>query len=665
MMTRQWFVMIGSVAFLSVTGTIPLGDAFAGTGEAGRISTLRAQARSLRAVHDYKAGAAAYKKLHAAARKAEKRGQEAPPPAAGESPRRLAEIGLDALGEAAWMTEMAGQHKAAARLYRKLEREHGERRQKDRALWAAARCYRAAGDLRGLEKAYEEWRKRYGKDAANEDDHIATYHELAAAYAEHKRQRKAESLRKQVIATWKKLGSSPNSRGAAMAGEQALYFAEKRLQNEYRPFQITKRAKNEKQAKAQLKRIDALTKSIQDEYLALTQFRVAKYSRAGQVRYGEVLLGYTEKMVAIPIPRYVLDLDKKAPELELRAKFEIGIGQAMQKYLEQAKEAWKMVVDQGKQHGIHDRWVALAREHLQREFPDEYPRVHEDLRGQVDGPPAVAATSGPLFLAHQALTGKRRDPTAARAHLRTILAHDASAIDAIVLLAYCDYAEGDYRRARAVLDRLFQRDRKSWTHPGMTYVFGLLQDQSGALDKAHAAYQRAVELGAQGPALVNLGSHQLRNHTFVAAVDTYEKLTRAAGVDMAVVWNNLGAARRGQAFEYPSGASGRSELFAKAEAAYRQALSVEPGHGRARYNLGLLHLDADRLPMARGTELDALSRLERAKKYFVEYRSTPGADTTLADTRIALAERQRAREEKRRERARKRQQRENSALENR
>jgi hypothetical protein len=185
---------------------------------------------------------------------------------------------------------------------------------------------------------------------------------------------------------WERKGAEKKTRGAELAGEYALYFAEKSFNKKFVPYKIKNQARTKAQAKVQREALDKLTKSVQDEYLALGRFGVGEYAMAAKVRDGEILTLYAQKVFEMPTPKYVLDLDRKAPELELLAQFESALAQSLQQLIEEAKKEWEEVVATGKAKSISNKWTELALENLNREFPDEYPILHEALREGTEAP---------------------------------------------------------------------------------------------------------------------------------------------------------------------------------------------------------------------------------------------------------------------------------------
>src|SRR5690606_17510637 len=147
---------------------------------------------------------------------------------AGE--RSLEQIRLDALYNAALLRELGrvyydpkGQPgTGAASLYRRYADAEKDRRKADRALWAVARVWDAAGDLKLLARAYADWRDRYGRAPGNGDDYVFSYYNLAKAQAKKGQRREAERTKTATIRAWESVGRPRATPGATMAAEFAF-----------------------------------------------------------------------------------------------------------------------------------------------------------------------------------------------------------------------------------------------------------------------------------------------------------------------------------------------------------------------------------------------------------------------------------------------------------
>lgn len=246
-------------------------------------------------------------------------------------------------------------------------------------------------------------------------------------------------------------------------------------------------------------------------------------------------------------------------------------------------------------------------------------------------------------------------PDDAIAEAKLALAVDGTSVDAVVVLAHAYYEKKLYDTAETILDMAYKDKTRSdvvQSNPGVYYVYGLIYDKEGKPDAAFKAFQKAVELKSDyGSALVNLGSHQLANKQYSAAVGTYEQLTGSLGYSDAITWNALGASYRGRSADFDPGSGPRADWLLKAQTAFQHAVQSDDNYGMAYYNLGILYLDADPFPTSDGGSLDNLVRLKKAQTYFDEYKTRPGVDLALYDERTKNVTKLIKREEKKRKKS--------------
>jgi hypothetical protein len=230
-----------------------------------------------------------------------------------------------------------------------------------------------------LTETYDKWRRLYGKDAGNEDDYVQSFYDVAAAWKKKGRATNAERAGAQAVTAWQDRGAQKNTRGARMAGEWDLYAADKNYATRFEPLKVTKVARTVAESKKIKDDLEKVTLATQDRFAALDKYGVAEYSMAYKVRYGETLARFAEKLAQAPTPKYVLDLQKRNPDSDAIAVYEEGLNKNLKKYIDEAKAQWVEVVDLAKKNGVSNRWTQLALENLNREFPDEYPVLHQEL----------------------------------------------------------------------------------------------------------------------------------------------------------------------------------------------------------------------------------------------------------------------------------------------
>lgn len=350
------------------------------------LEAMRLTAASQQSVFDYDAAIATNLELYAVAKQAKTRGIKPPPPLPGEPQRTTDQIALEALYNAAFLAELNRDFKRAVDLFGKYDKEETDRGKKSEAAWEVVMIYKTSGDITNLVAAATRWRKAYGADAGNEDKYVQSYYDTAALWKRKGKTKDAETAGKETMAAWIERGRIKSGKGAKLAGEWGLYFAEQFFTTKFVPYKITESAKTVDRSKAIKAALEKLTLEVQDKYVALDDYGVAEYSMAAKVRFGESLSQFAEKMAQAPTPKYVLDLDKKNPDAGAVAAYEEGLAKNLAKYVEQAKAQWTEVVRLAKNAGVSNKWSQLALENLNREFPDEFSVLHQELFTGTEAP---------------------------------------------------------------------------------------------------------------------------------------------------------------------------------------------------------------------------------------------------------------------------------------
>lgn len=144
-------------------------------------------------------------------------------------------------------------------------------------------------------------------------------------------------------------------------------------------------------------------------------------------------------------------------------------------------------------------------------------------------------------------------------------------------------AAGDLQGAAAIFVAL---TAAAPDFPGAWANLAYLAEQAGEAGAAEAGYRRALALAPDDFQLhINLGSLYLKRRDLAQAGRCYQEALRLAP-DQAAPWAALGVW-----FATRLRAEAETDDFdGEAEACYRTALALEPGHRRARFNLGYLLL---------------------------------------------------------------------------
>ncbi|MBI4508398.1 MAG: tetratricopeptide repeat protein [Deltaproteobacteria bacterium] len=244
-----------------------------------------------------------------------------------------------------------------------------------------------------------------------------------------------------------------------------------------------------------------------------------------------------------------------------------------------------------------------------------------------------------------------RDTDTAIREARAALDVDETNVAAMLVLAEAYYLKEYDDKAHAILEIAKTRpegkqDATLWM------LLGLIHDRSGMReDAALAAYEKATELKPSYAApWANRGAIYLGRRRYSDAISALETVVRLQGRS-ARAHANLGSSYRGRAAELGAEPAQRDQYLKKAESEYKLAMTQDPAHAPAYFNLGLLYLDADPFPGA-----ETLSRLQTAMKYLNEYKRIAGSNVRPndpVDEHLAAAQKAYDREVKRLERKKK------------
>jgi tetratricopeptide (TPR) repeat protein len=217
---------------------------------------------------------------------------------------------------------------------------------------------------------------------------------------------------------------------------------------------------------------------------------------------------------------------------------------------------------------------------------------------------------------------------------------------AMEVLARAYFHLKKYEFAEAICDTAIGLEPKSGHCFALKgHVALALKDQPLALKHFKKATEVAPSLG---PAWLNLGALYLRVKNYREAEPTLKKAVELMGA-RAEAHLNYGAALRG------------NNKVNEALASFNKALKLRTDYPAALFNLGLLYLDAKKVP-----SLDRMQQLKTAENYLQRHKSVagrnlhPSTDTYLQAAAKAIKRevRRLKREERRRKRAERRKARE-------
>ena len=262
----------------------------------------------------------------------------------------------------------------AVSLYRKYASMEKDRRKADRATWAIARIWSTAGDDKKLAFAYDDWRKKYGRDSGNADDYVFSYYNMAKVYEKKGKKKDMEYAKRQTVKAWSTVGQPKGTAASDMAAEFDFEQVEAYYAKNFANYKIASAPRTKREADRVLDKLDRLSQDTRTRYLALGKYESGPWGLAALERVGDTLYFQALKIAEIPIPKEIIKMDTKFPDRGIQAQY-MEVLQGLVKPLEdQAKTQWTKVVETGKAQGIANQWTQLAQERLhdfisQEEFP--------------------------------------------------------------------------------------------------------------------------------------------------------------------------------------------------------------------------------------------------------------------------------------------------------
>lgn len=320
-------------------------------------------------------------------------GDKSRKPPAGD--RTAAEMQLDALFNAANLRELDRVYKdprsargtGAASLFERYAAKEPDARKADRALFAVARVWKGAKNIRLQEKAYAKWRSKYGRLAINKDDYVFSFYDVAKQYEKLGKSRDAKKAKQATMKAWQTVGSPKNAIASDFAAEFAFEIADAHNKKNFTPFKIKKALTTEKQAKKVLGELNSRSDSSRKKFTDIAVYESGPWAMAARVRLGDVFYFQALKLAEMPVPKEIIKLDEKYPDKDVLIRFEDSINTLVAPLEEQARTQWEAVTAAGKQQGVSTEWTQLAQERL-HDFvsQDEFPVLRNELREGTDTP---------------------------------------------------------------------------------------------------------------------------------------------------------------------------------------------------------------------------------------------------------------------------------------
>ncbi|HTM20864.1 MAG TPA: tetratricopeptide repeat protein [Kofleriaceae bacterium] len=363
-----------------------------------RLPAMELYAESYGNDYDYAAAAKKYMEIYDRASNPAKYGVKPPTAFGDKKPRTFDQIKRDSLFNAAAFLELDRNFPQAIQYYQRYESIETDPRKKDRALWAIARMYHSAENVDALARAYSDWRKKYGLTEGNEVDNIYSFYDLARMYGKRNgsaNQKDAASYRLNTIkaweqvsdASWQKLTAEERVRAARMAGEYDFGLIERDNEAQWKHYKLPK-ARDPKAATPNIAAMQKMATALIDRYDTVGKKYgkyINEYRVAGEVRIGEIYLDYIQKIFEMPAPSSIA---AKGP-MGLEA-WETVIRKEIDKlgYKDKAKQSFEAVVQfvNDPKVKVSKKWVAIAKDNLNKEFGANYPILNEELAEGTDEP---------------------------------------------------------------------------------------------------------------------------------------------------------------------------------------------------------------------------------------------------------------------------------------
>ena len=314
-------------------------------------------------------------------------------PPAGD--RTAEEMRLDALFNAAVLRELdrvysdpkSAKGTGAASLYERYAALEKDQRKADRALFAVARVWKGANNMRLQEQAYAKWRAKYGNLPINADDYVFSFYDLAKQYEKAGKTRDMNKAKAATLTAWVKVGSPKNEVASDLAAEFAFEKAELNYNAKFAPFKIKRAPRTKKEGEKVLGDLIKFANDAQQAYLDLAKFDSGPWALAARVRVGDVRFFQALKIAEIPVPKEIETLDEKYPDKDILITYQDTINDLVRPLEEQASKQWEAVMDAAKSQGISNEWTQLAQERL-HDFvsQDLFPVLRNELREGTETP---------------------------------------------------------------------------------------------------------------------------------------------------------------------------------------------------------------------------------------------------------------------------------------
>ncbi len=307
----------------------------------------------------------------------------------------LEQARLDAMFNAAFLRDLdrvyfdrgRGDPGAATLYKRYANAEEKDRKRASQAYFNAALVYEKAGSTKEMIRAFEEWKKQFGRDPGAGFFSVLSQYKIAKALEKARDRKNAEEYYVRTIKAFDEANEPPGSPAGELAAESQFWLAERYYKQAFEPYKVrwlgNIAAKDQKKAdKAVLDTVNALQKVSRDAslaYQAVARFQ-ASWSLAAIVRLGDIAFFAGQKLLEAPVPKEIERLDRQYPDQNVMADYQAALEAQVQPNTDTAKEQWLKALQTARQAGIANEWSKLAAQRLNSYIAaDLYPTQRDEL----------------------------------------------------------------------------------------------------------------------------------------------------------------------------------------------------------------------------------------------------------------------------------------------
>lgn len=238
-----------------------------------------------------------------------------------------------------------------------------------RLRYLIATLYEKGKDTGGMERTFQDFLKRYSRDAGSFTNVMIGHLKLGRLEDERGNRRTAQSHFKSIVSLYEKSGQKPGSRASGICAEANFRLAESKF-HEYETIKIVGRSKQQRTAGKN--KLDKL-KELEAIYGKITDYGSPKWIVAAFFKVGALWKDLSVSFAAAPYPA-------DAPQDEdAKYEYQIAMGDLKARFEDSARQYWRDGAEIAKKTGIYDEWTYKILVELNRYEEDrlKYPLFRE------------------------------------------------------------------------------------------------------------------------------------------------------------------------------------------------------------------------------------------------------------------------------------------------